>query len=140
MAHLWSRPRLRITVIGVAVLLLTVMVPAQLRHGGGGGGWVMLGTSHVDGNNDHDKINCHGKDTYRSLKVRVTGSPVEFDRIIVEFGNHNRQTIPFRFAIASGSSRTTQLPGGARDLTSIEFYYRKASWASKPEVQLYGKP
>ena len=135
-----ARRSRRWMVMAAVVSLLTIVSSAQLRRGGAGGGWVMLGTSHVDGNNDHDKISCHGKDAYRALKVHVMGGTVEFDRINVEWGNHSKRTIPFRFAIQSGGSRTVDLPGDVRDITYIEFYYRKGSWSNKPEVQLYGTP
>ena len=104
------------------------------------GGWVHLGSTQVDGGVDHDKIKCHGKDTYRALQFRVTGSPVQFDRINVVYGNHNNEALPFRFRVAPGGTRAIDLRGGERDIAYVEFWYQKASWGSKPEVQLYGKP
>jgi hypothetical protein len=143
MDALMRRSRRWLVLAGV-VFAVTTFSSAQIRRGaiggGGGGGWVLLGTSHVDGNNDHDKISCHGKDAYRALKVRVTGGAVQFERINIEYGNHTKRTIPFGFTIQSGGSRTADLPGDTRDLTYIEFYYRKGSWSNKPEVQLYGRP
>ncbi len=111
---------------------------SQIRRGGGAGGWVLLGTSHVDGNSDHDKIQCHGKDTYRALKLRVAGSTIQFDRLKVVYGNHQERTLPFRFRIAAGGTRTADLPGDERDIAYVEMWYEKASWSTKPEVQLFG--
>lgn len=64
----------------------------------------------------------------------------EADGYFLYFSNHARQTLPFRFAIASGGTRTADLPGDVRDLTYVEFYYQKGSWSNKPEVQLFGRP
>ena len=40
-----------------AVLMITAVAPAQLLPQGNttGGGWVKLGTSHIDGSSDHDE-------------------------------------------------------------------------------------
>lgn len=131
------------------VLALSIMIgingSVRAQHvpvprGGGGGGWQFLGSAHVDGNGDHDKINCHGKDTFRRLKIRVSGSPVQFDRINVVYGNHNSEPIPFRFRVGPGGDRTMDLRGGNRDIAYVEFWYQKASWASKPQISLYGQP
>jgi len=89
---------------------------------------------------EHDKIKCHGKGTYRVLQFRVTGSAVQFDRINVVYGNHTSEPLPFRFRVAPGGGREIDLRGGERDIAYVEFWYQKASWGSRPEVRLYGKP
>ena len=102
--------------------------------------WQHLGTKEIEGRIDHDKISCHGKDTYRALRFRVSGAAVQFDRIIVEYGNHQTRAYPFRMLVrANGTSPVLDLAGGERDLTSVEFWYEKASWGKKPEVRLYGR-
>jgi hypothetical protein len=115
-------------------LLLAFPIYGQRGH------WVYLGSTQIDGGVDHDKIKCHGKDTYRALEFRVTGSAVQFDRINVVYGNHNSEPLPFRFRVAPGGGREIDLRGGERDIAYVEFWYQKASWGSKPEVRLYGKP
>jgi hypothetical protein len=105
-----------------------------------GGRWEHLGTAHLDGGADHDKINCHGKDEYRALQFRVRGAAVRFLRIQVEYGNHQTRAYPFRVRVpANGTSRVLDLAGGYRDITNVEFWYEKASWGNKPEVRLYGR-
>ena len=100
----------------------------------------MLESQNVEGRVDHDKINVHGKDTYRALQFRVTGAAVQFDRIVVEYGNHKTRAYPFRMLVrANGSSPALDLVGGDRDITNVEFWYEKASWGKKPEVRLYGR-
>ncbi|HKE86875.1 MAG TPA: hypothetical protein VKB50_24130 [Vicinamibacterales bacterium] len=102
--------------------------------------WVHLGTKEIEGRVDHDKISCHGNDTYRALQFRVSGAAVQFDRVVVEYGNHNRRPYPFRFLVrVNGVSPVLDLVGGERDITNVEFWYEKASWGQKPEVRLYGR-
>jgi hypothetical protein len=130
----------RFLAIVVAIFCLTAVASTQIRRGGraAGGAWEMLGTSHVDGSRDHDKIMCHGKDTFRALKFRVAGGAIQFDRVNIVYGNHRTQPMPFRFRIASGGTRTLDLPGADQDIAYVEFWYEKASWSNKPEVQLSG--
>ena len=128
--------RHRLTTLVAALLILGAAnwVNAQ------GGAWVHLGTKEIEGRVDHDKIKVHGKDTYRALQFRVNGAAVQFDRILVEYGNHNTRAYPFRILVRpNGASPALDLVGGERDITNVEFWYQKASWGKKPEVQLYGR-
>lgn len=123
----------------VLAVLLVVGVPTSISAERAAG-WQLLGTKEIEGHVDHDKISCHGKDTYRALQFRVSGAAVKFDRIIVEYGNHETRAYPFRMVVrANGASPVLDLAGGERDITDVEFWYEKASWGSKPHVRLYGK-
>jgi len=128
--------RRRFTLAAAALLLLGLTVPASAQRGA----WEFLGSKEVDGGADHDRIKCHGKDEYRALQFRVEGAAVTFDRIVVEYGNHQKKAYPFRMTVApNGKTPVLDLAGGYRDITDVEFWYRKASWGKKPEVRLYGR-
>jgi len=130
-----TRPWLT-TIAAVAVLMLGAAYPADAKRAA----WELLGTKEIEGRVDHDKINCHGKETFRALQFRVRGAAVQFDRIVVEYGNHQTRAYPFRMRVrANGSSPVLDLVGGERDLANVEFWYEKASWGQKPEVRLYGR-
>lgn len=136
MEHLLSMTTRRRFVAAIALAFVGVVGPVEAQRGR----WEHLGTKEIEGRVDHDKINVHGKDTYRALQFRVRGAAVRFDRIVVEYGNHQRRTYPFRVHVrANGSSRVLDLVGGERDIANVEFWYEKASWGSKPEVRLYGR-
>ena len=126
----------------VATSIGIVTARGQIHKGAApGGAWQYLGNAHVDGNADHDKIKVHGSETYRALQLRVVGSPVEFDHVVVTYGNHNSHTVPTRFRVPSGgSSGVIDLAGAERDIAWVEIWYRKANWGNKPEVRLYGRP
>jgi hypothetical protein len=60
---------------------------------GGAGGWMILGTAHVNGKSDHDKIKCSDTGTYRAIQLRITGSAVQFDKVLVRYGNGQSEEI-----------------------------------------------
>jgi len=122
--------------VAAALLVLGVTASTSAQRGA----WEFLGSKEVDGGADHDRIKCHGKDEYRALQFRVDGAAVTFDRIVVEYGNHQKRAYPFRMTVApNGKTPVLDLAGGYRDITAVEFWYRKASWGKKPEVRLYGR-
>jgi hypothetical protein len=104
------------------------------------GGREFLGESHVDGGADHDNIRVTGaRGEFRAIQIRVEGGAVEFDRILVHFGDGQTTPIRLRSRIASnGESRVLDLPGRRRVIESVEFWYRKGRWASRPRVALFG--
>ena len=69
--------------------------------------WVYLGQAHVDGQHDHDNIEvgrAAGHD--RFLQVRVHNAPIEFDHIVVHYGNGQAETLQVREVIRkAGHSR-----------------------------------
>jgi hypothetical protein len=103
--------------------------------------WVYLGQAHVDGQHDHDNIEV-GKAAgrYRFLQVRVNNAPIEFDRIVVHYGNGQAETLQVRDVIRKGS-RSRAIPlAGDRIVQSLELWYGKARPASRrPEVSLFGQ-
>ncbi len=104
--------------------------------------WVFLGKAHVDGQHDHDNIEVGDKaGRYRFLQIRVVNAPIEFDHIVVHYGDGQPQTLHVRDVIpAGGQSRAIKLDGD-RFVKSFELWYSKANPASgKPELDLYGQP
>jgi hypothetical protein len=103
--------------------------------------WVYLGQAHVDGQNDHDNIEvgkAAGK--YRFLQLRVVNGPIEFDHIVVHYGDGEPEVLQVRDVIrAGGHSRAIALQGD-RFVKSFELWYAKAKPNSgKPEVNLWGQ-
>ena len=128
--------RRQFTTMVATPMVLGIATSAAMQRGG----WEQLGTKEIEGRIDHDKIKCHGNNTYRALQFRVTGAAVQFDRVQVEYGNHKTRVYPFRMLVPpNGASPVLDLVGGDRDITNVEFWYEKASWGKKPEVRLYGR-
>jgi hypothetical protein len=103
--------------------------------------WIYLGQAHVDGQHDHDNIEV-GKAAgrYRFLQVRVNNAPIEFDHIVVHYGNGESETLQVRDVIRRGG-RTRAIPlEGDRIVQSLELWYGKANPNSRrPEVNLFGQ-
>ena len=120
----------------LAVALLMYAAPAALAAN-----WVYLGQSHVDGQHDHDNIEV-GKSAgrYRFLQIRVHNAPIEFDHIVVHYGNGEPEVLHVRDVIRAGrTSRAIPLQGD-RFVQSFELWYGKARPNSaRPEVSLFGQ-
>jgi hypothetical protein len=126
----------KVVVSLLAVALLFYVAPAAQAAN-----WIYLGQSHVDGQHDHDNIEV-GKAAgrYRFLQIRVNNAPIEFDHIVVHYGDGEPQSIPVRFVIRAGQrSRAIELQGD-RYVRSFELWYGKARPNSaRPELSLFGQ-
>lgn len=119
-----------------AVALICVLAPTA--HAAG---WTFLGVAHVDGQHDHDNISVGSvAGRYRFLQLRVVNAPIEFDHIVVHYGNGEPQTLEVRDVIRAGQ-RSRAIPlDGDRIVQSLELWYSKANPVSaRPEVRLWGQ-
>ena len=116
-------------------LMLYVAPSAQAAN------WVYLGQAHVDGQHDHDNIEV-GKSAgrYRFLQIRVQNAPIEFDRIVVHYGDGEPEVLQVRDVIRRGGhSRAIELRGD-RFVKSFELWYAKAKpYSVRPELTLWGQ-
>ncbi|HUL15931.1 MAG TPA: hypothetical protein VLV88_08035 [Terriglobales bacterium] len=103
---------------------------------------VFLGESHVDGRTDHDKIKVTAAEgRFRAIQLRVSGGGVDFDHVVVHYGNGSNEEIPVRDHIPSGGeTRVIELPGERRVIQSVELWYGKRNANTRPTVQLFGLP
>jgi hypothetical protein len=124
--------------LSIAVVILGVITSssAQVR----GGGWANLGNSHVDGHNDHDKISVHDHGPFRALRLGTSGGAVKFDHLVVHFQNGESQHVRASFIVRDNSSSpAVDLAGAARKISSVELWYERGNWGSKPRVTLFGR-
>jgi hypothetical protein len=125
------------SMIGVLFVLASC---GQLLHAQRG--WVYLGEANVDGAIDHDRIVAtRARGEFRAIQIRVERAPVEFDRVVVHFGNGSSDPIAIRSRIpAGGQTRVIDLPGNRRVIQSVEFWYMRASRSpQRPKVRLFGR-
>jgi hypothetical protein len=101
---------------------------------------VHLGDASVDGARDRDTINVGRRaGAFRAIQLRVHGGAVNFDRVIVRYGNGTQEELQIRSTIPSGGqTRIIDLPGERRIIQSVDFWYGKANWLRRPRVSLYG--
>ncbi|MGC2183916.1 MAG: hypothetical protein WA637_11585 [Terriglobales bacterium] len=104
------------------------------------GRWTYLGASHVDGAVDHDSIRVgRSVGPFRAIQLRISGGAINFDRVIVRYGNGTREEIPIRYRIPDGGrTRAIDLPGARRMIQSVDLWYGKDRWSRRPRVSLYG--
>jgi hypothetical protein len=103
-----------------------------------------LGKAHVDGPTDHDDIKVgRYAGRFHSVMLKVHNAPIQFDRVVIHYGNGYAETLPVNSFVAEGSnSRWIVLPGGERVIRSLELWYSRArpEDPNRPEVELYGAP
>jgi len=131
--------RAKAKLAGVVVLFLASVTPAA--YGQRMGRWERLGTAHVDGNVDHDNITVGVRDgTFRAIQLRVRGGAIEFQRVVVHYGNGESEEVAVRERIpAGGTTRAIDLQGNRRFLRSVELWYSRGGWRTRPEVVLWGR-
>jgi hypothetical protein len=104
------------------------------------GEWVLLGTGHVNGHEDHDTIQVGRSDgEFRKIQLRVSGGAVEFDHVIVHFGNGSQEELPVHERIrAGGRTKEIDLPGDRRIIQSVDMWYSQGKWNRMPKVTVFG--
>ena len=82
--------------------------------------WEKLGERSVNFKSERDVIKCSNKGTFTRIKIRVDNAAVEFDRILLEYGNGEKQEIYVRQNIrAGGETREIDLRGNKRNIKKI---------------------
>ena len=124
--------------LGLVLLLFGSSVASHAQRGR----WEYLGEANVDGQVDHDNIVVTGaRGAFRAIQIKVEKAAIEFDRVVVHYGNGGSEPIQIRHRVpAGGQTRVIDLPGDERILQSVEFWYSRASVSSrKPKVRLFGR-
>lgn len=115
-----------------AVMMLTLGSVAQARNDNSIGRWDEIGSAKVSLGNERDSIRVNSRTPYSKLRFSVHDRAVEFDRVFVEFGSGQRVEVPVRQRIrAGGQTRVIDLPGKARYIKKIVFYYKTAPGSLK---------
>jgi hypothetical protein len=121
------------------LLGLSITSDAQTRRGNEGG-WQLLGRSYVNSRGDHDTIVVNNRASFQALQLEVKGGSIEIQRVVVHFENGQDHQLDIRERIpANGRTREIDLPGDRRRIRSVEFWYSKESWRSRPSVNLWGR-
>ena len=125
-----------------ATALAALLVASQTGALAQRGRWERLGEANVDGRSDKDTIRV-GRDDglYTAIRFRVEKGPIEFDRIVIEYGDGGRQELRVANRLRAGEqSRVIDLPGNRRVIRKVEIWYEKARPGSaKPRLVLFGR-
>ena len=125
-----------ISVLAILMLAgITTSISAQ--------GWTYLGSAKVHGMGvDHDEILVTGMlGDFTAIKLFVENEGIEFERVVVHFGNGGQQELIIRdFIPAGGETRVLDLTGHDRVIRRVDFYYKSNPVTKrKGKVKLYGK-
>ena len=121
-------------VLGVLLVVVLAAPIAQAKH------WILLGTAHVDKNEDHKTIHVgNGAGEFRKIQLRVNGGAIDLQRLVVHFGNGTHEELAVADRVRSGGKTPElDLPGERRTIESVELWYSKEYAETRPEVSLYG--
>jgi hypothetical protein len=125
------------------LLPLTIMLAfGAISQAQPGRGWTYLGEAHVDGAADHDRIVVTAaRGEYRAIRFRVEHAAIDFERVVVHFGNGTSVPIPVRHRLRAGDqTRVIDLPGDRRVIESVEFWYARGNLRNpeRPKLTLFG--
>lgn len=103
--------------------------------------WDLLGSRRVSFTLDHDAILVDAREgSYTAIKIEVAGGNLEMYDIRLTFGNGDTWSPNTRVQFHEGSwSRTIDLPGPARLIRRIDFWYRSRLRRGAATVRVFGR-
>ncbi|OWY23430.1 DUF2541 domain-containing protein [Sphingobacteriales bacterium UPWRP_1] len=107
-----------------------------------GGGWELLGSKKVNYSLDHDVLHVGKHEgSFKKLKITVTGGSLNMHKMVVEYGNGDKDEIELRHNFGKGSnSRLIDLKGGDRYIKDITFWYDTDNRSNKKAtLHVYGR-
>lgn len=135
---------MRLAAVAATLLLAAPVFAGKVvePHGGGAGGWRLIGTTHASHRADHDAIIVQGPfDDFRRIKFKVTDAPLNMERMVVSYDNGTPEQIDVRQNIPKGGeSRVIDLRGvGKRSIRKIAFWYdTKGLLNGQADVTVFG--
>lgn len=117
-------------------------VPAGPTPNPATGDWDHVGMRPVDFRVDHDAIIAAGDGAFRAVRIDVEGGDLEMFDVKLTFGNGETFSPATRLYFREGTrSRVIDLPGDARIIRRIDFFYRSALFGAQGRaiVHVYGR-
>ncbi|MBP8289003.1 MAG: hypothetical protein KAX51_04215 [Chromatiaceae bacterium] len=139
-----TKAMMRLAAVAATLLLAAPVFAGKVvePHGGGAGGWRLIGTTHASHRADHDAIIVQGPfDDFRRIKFKVTDAPLNMERMVVSYDNGTPEQIDVRQNIPKGGeSRVIDLRGvGKRSIRKIAFWYdTKGLLNGQADVTVFG--
>ncbi|WP_405206724.1 hypothetical protein [Aquimarina sp. LLG6339-5] len=104
--------------------------------------WEHLGSRTVNYKIDRDVIKVTAKDgAFKKLKVKVTHGSINMHRIVVQYGNGEKQVIQVKKNFKKGgATRVIDLKGNKRIIRDITFFYDTKNLSkNRAKVHVFGK-
>jgi hypothetical protein len=126
----------------VSITSTSCLVTADPVYAPAPGGWVTLGERVVNGRGRIDRDVIHvgrAGGRFHRLQFVVENSALEMFDMRVYFGNGTVYSPPTRLIFRPGqASQVIDLPGGARVIRKVEFFYRDLPGGGRARVVLFG--
>ncbi len=104
--------------------------------------WEHLGSRTVNYRLDKDVIKITAREgSFKKLKIKVTGGSLNMHRMIVQYGNGQKDVIQLRHNFSRKSAtRMIDLKGGKRIIRDITFFYDTKNISRKrAKVHVFGR-
>ena len=104
--------------------------------------WEKLGARKVKYTIDRDEILVTRMDgMFTAIKIKVLKAPIDMMKCTIHFGNGQTQEVAMRNTIrAGGETRVIDIPGGARVIKKVVFWYdTKNAARRRATVELWGR-
>ncbi|MCE9581848.1 MAG: hypothetical protein K8T20_04955 [Planctomycetes bacterium] len=122
--------------LSLAVLTLLAAAASTARADD----WDKIGSRVVAFGGDHDTIDGTGDGRFTAIKIDVDEGNLEMYDVKVTFGNGDPFSPDTRMQFDENTrSRTIDLPGEARAIRKIEFWYRSKGRKGRATVTVFGK-
>ncbi len=128
--------RFSISTLLVVVFLITGSFTSNI------GKWDHLGSRTVNYRLDRDVIKVTAREGgFRKLKIKVTGGSINMHRMVVQYGNGQKEEIQLRHNFSRRSAtRIIDLKGHKRIIRDITFFYDTKNLSRKrAKVHVFGK-
>ena len=123
------------------MVLSLLLLATALATPAAAGDWEALGTRQVNFVGDRDTIVVGGSEgRFNSIRLEVDKGNLEMFDIVVEFGDGTRFSPATRFRFEQGSySREIDLPGDARVIKRVTFFYKSTLRKGRAKLTLWGR-
>ncbi|WP_378173748.1 hypothetical protein [Aquimarina sp. SS2-1] len=104
--------------------------------------WEHLGSRTVSYKIDRDVIKVTARNgAFKKLKIKVTNGSLNMHKIIVQYGNGEKEAIPVKKNfVRGGGTRLIDLKGNKRIIKDITFFYDTKNLSKKrAKVHVFGK-
>jgi dihydrofolate reductase len=104
-------------------------------------GWHKIGETKADFKTESEGILVMGKDTFKSIKLKVTDAPVNINKVIIYFENKQMQEVPIDGVINAGmESKMIDLDYPSVEIQKVVFTYKSepSYQGDKAHVELHG--
>jgi hypothetical protein len=104
--------------------------------------WVHLGSREVGSGGERDIIRTAGERRFRRIRLVVEGGDLELFDVMITFADGKAFSPSGRFSFTGHlRSRVIALPGGARVIRWVNFFYRRlpSGGQGKAIVHVYGR-